>query len=120
VAFASKEPDRRSVIEGDRATLASQVESLEVVFSGFVESSELVATDDEHDPEGHTIAFERQQVAGLLRDAKIRLADLDRALKRLDDGTYGTCASCGSSITDARLDAMPGTARCIDCARSGA
>jgi RNA polymerase-binding transcription factor DksA len=107
--------DRRRAIEADRAALASQVERLEAVFGGIVESSELVATDDEHDPEGHTIAFERQQVAGLLRAARARLKDLDAALKRVDDGTDGTCATCGGRIADERLEAIPGTAHCIEC-----
>jgi RNA polymerase-binding transcription factor DksA len=75
-----------------------------------------VATDDEHDPEGHTIAFERQQVAALLRDAHVRIAELDVALDRLDQGTYGSCVSCGRAIDPERLDAVPATARCIDCA----
>jgi DnaK suppressor protein len=106
---------RRRSIEADRAALASQVERLQAVFSGIVESSELVATDDEHDPEGHTIAFERQQVAGLLRAARARLAGLDVALERLDEGLYDTCATCGGRIADERLEAMPGTTHCIDC-----
>lgn len=96
--------------------MASQVERLEAAFDEFVASSELVATDDEHDPEGHTIAFERQQVAALLRDARIRLADLDAALLRIDEGTYGTCGRCGQSIGEERLRALPGAAHCIDCA----
>ena len=96
--------------------MASQVERLEAAFEEFVASSELVATDDEHDPEGHTIAFERQQVAALLRDARIRLADLDAALLRIDEGTYGTCSRCGRSIGEERLQALPGAVHCIDCA----
>jgi DnaK suppressor protein len=82
---------------------------------GIVESTELVATDDEHDPEGHTIAFERQQVAGLLRAANARLAGLDAALERVEEGIYGTCATCGGPIADERLEVMPGTLHCIEC-----
>ena len=107
---------RRQTIEADRDALAAQVERLEAEFSGIVESSELVATDDEHDPEGHTIAFERQQVVGLLEAARTRLAALAVALGRLEEGTYGTCATCGAQIAPERLEAMPGTVHCIDCA----
>src|SRR5699024_8909079 len=98
--------------------VAEQAERLEAVFDEIVASTELVSTDDEHDPEGHTIAFERQQVAGLLRDARSRLADLDAAVARIDDGTYGVCAGCGGPIGDERLRALPGAVRCIDCATS--
>lgn len=112
----SEQRRQRRSIEADRAALEAQVERLQAEFTGIVESSELVATDDEHDPEGHTIAFERQQVAGLLEAAKTRLAALDVALTRVEDGTYGTCATCGAQITPERLEAMPGTPHCIDCA----
>jgi RNA polymerase-binding transcription factor len=81
-----------------------------------VQAAELVATDDEHDPEGHTIAFERQQVAALLREARSRLLQLDHALVRLDDGSYGLCEVCGNPIGEERLRALPGAERCIECA----
>ena len=106
-------------MEEQRHAVASQVERLEAVFDDIVESTELVSTDDEHDPEGHTIAFERQQVAGLLRDARSRLADLDEALARIGEGTYGTCESCGGPIGDERLEALPGSSRCVICAQRG-
>lgn len=108
--------DRRRRVETDRAALAAQIKGLETTFAEIVASSELVATDDEHDPEGHTIAFERQQVAALLRDARVRLAALDDAVERIDAGTYGECARCRRAIGSERLDAVPGATHCIDCA----
>ena len=113
-------PDAAVALErlaADRDALRDQVRSLETQFDGFVEASDLVATDDEHDPEGHTIAFERQQVAGLLRDARTKLAALDAALERLRHGTYGRCTQCGVSIPAERLEAVPGAEHCITCAR---
>ena len=85
-------------------------------FDEIVESAEFVATDDEHDPEGHTIAFERQQVAGLLREARSHLVDLDHALAQLGTGQYGTCERCGRPIAIERLLALPATRTCITCA----
>src|SRR3546814_9446185 len=79
-----------------------------MVFQGIVDSAELVATDDEHDPEGHTIAYERQQVAALIRDARTRLGELEQALVRVDAGSYGVCTSCGAKIPAERLNARPG------------
>ena len=51
--------------------------------------------DDEHDPEGATIAFERQQVVALLEQARRRLADVEAALARREAGAYGICETCG-------------------------
>ena len=45
------------------------------------------------------------------------LAEIDRALARIEDGTYGTCTNCGKEIALARLDAQPWASLCIDCAR---
>lgn len=101
----------------ERASTAAQIQALEREFDGIVAATEGVATDDEHDPEGHTIAFERQQIAGLLRDARSHLRDIDDALTRLAAGNYGTCESCGQPIVAERLAARPATRTCIACAR---
>lgn len=93
-----------------------QVASLTRTFGDIVESSESVATDDEHDPEGHTIAWERQQAAALLDSARVHLDELDRALAGLTAGTYGVCTVCGDAIGDERLAALPATTTCVSCA----
>lgn len=84
-----------------------------------MEAATDVATDDEHDPEGHTIAWERQQVAGLLDETRGTIDEIDAALDRLDAGTYGRCTSCGDAIQEARLEALPATPTCVSCARGG-
>ncbi len=103
----------------ERRATEEQVTSLTRDLTRIVEAADLVATDDEHDPEGHTIAWERQQVAALRDAARAHLAELDAALARVDAGTYGRCATCGGRIAPERLDALPGTATCIACARQG-
>ena len=72
--------------------------------------------DDEHDPEGATIAFEREQVAALLAQARRRVEELGAALERSRAGAYGRCESCGLPIGDARLEARPAARTCISCA----
>ena len=79
-----------------------------------------VATDDEHDPEGTTIAFERAQVSALLDRARRCIAELDEALERLDAGRYGVCVDCGGPIAPDRLVARPSARTCIACANRGA
>ena len=74
-------------------------------------------TDDEHDPEGPTIASEWSRLTGLQTESEKQLRVLDKALSRIDDGSYGLCARCGKPIARARLDARPAAELCIDCAR---
>ena len=100
-----------------RSATIRRAASLVKSFEGIVEATSDVATDDEHDPEGHTIAWERQQVAALLDEARTTLADIEAAERRLADGRYGTCTSCGLQIAIERLDALPATPTCVNCAR---
>jgi RNA polymerase-binding protein DksA len=72
--------------------------------------------DDEHDPEGATIAFEREQVAALLAQARRRVEDVRSALERTRAGAYGRCEACGEPIGEARLEARPTARTCIACA----
>ncbi|MHA7277230.1 TraR/DksA family transcriptional regulator [Arthrobacter sp. Hz1] len=69
--------------------------------------------DDEHDPEGTTIASELSQVAVLARDARHRSEEIRAALERLDGESFGVCAICGQAIAAGRLEARPWTPYCI-------
>lgn len=108
--------DPGALLAAERQQTEGQIASLVRDFEGIVEATELVSTDDEHDPEGSTIAVERAIAAGLLRDARHHLNEIERALARVDDGSYGRCAICGGSIAAERLAARPATPTCIDCA----
>ena len=81
-----------------------------------VAASESSNADDEHDPEGSTIAFERQQLAAVLQHSRRRRDELVEALARLDGGTYGACGRCGEPIAAERLEARPNATTCISCA----
>lgn len=74
------------------------------------------APDDEHDPEGATIGFERAQTSALLAAAEVQLAALDRAATALAEGRLQECEACGRAIGADRLLARPTTRRCIACA----
>ena len=95
---------------------SDQIAGLERSFAGIVEAAELTSTDDEHDPEGATIAYERAQVSALLRQARDDLVALDDSLDRIVGGTVRTCAVCGGQIVLDRLLALPSTRSCIRCA----
>ena len=99
-----------------RAETLAQIEALTREFDEVVAASASSNADDEHDPEGATIAFERQQLAALLEQARQRLADVDAALARAETGDYGRCADCGQEIAPERLAARPQARTCIGCA----
>jgi RNA polymerase-binding transcription factor DksA len=103
------------LLAGMRARTRQRLAALERELAGIIESSG-PGTDDEHDPEGATIAFERQHVAALAGQAREQLAQLEAAMRRLADGSYGRCQHCGQPIGAARLAARPAAASCISCA----
>ena len=102
--------------EAERVAAQGQIEALTREFDGVVAASESSNADDEHDPEGATIAFERSQVAALVLQVRGHLAEVEAAVQRLDRGTYGTCEGCGQPIAPARLEARPASRTCIECA----
>jgi RNA polymerase-binding protein DksA len=61
--------------------------------------------------------FEQQRDLALRDRSRIELGQVDSALRRLDDGSYGSCISCGKQIAPERLEAIPWAPLCIDCAR---
>ena len=106
----------RARLTAERELISHQVDALTEDFAAIVASTDLVSTDDEHDPDGATIAFERAMVAALLEQARRQRDELDAALARLADDSYGRCRSCGGDIAPARLEALPATTACITCA----
>lgn len=92
------------------------IESLTRLWDGIVEASAVSNIDDEHDPEGATVAYERAQLRDVLKQARADLDDLDRAAQRVATGEYFICERCGGPISAARLTARPTARRCIACA----
>ncbi|MEV8514614.1 TraR/DksA C4-type zinc finger protein [Dactylosporangium sp. NPDC051484] len=99
-----------------RERAGDEVRALEGDLRGVFEASRESNADDEHDPEGSTIAYERAQLTAVLDAARRRVADLDDALARLEAGNYGACERCGRSIPAERLAARPSARTCVTCA----
>lgn len=106
----------RTQLEDERVLVLRRTRELTRDFGRIVEASRDVATDDEHDPEGQTVAFERAQLVTLIEQAHRHLDELNRAVERLDADAYGDCERCGIQIAAARLAVRPATTRCIACA----
>ena len=97
-------------------SLDEQSDRLREQHRGLVEAAAGSNSDDEHDPEGATLAFERQQVSATLAGLRRVRDDVRSALQALDDGTYGRCERCGEPIPAERLQARPGARTCVPCA----
>ncbi|MCP2266897.1 TraR/DksA family transcriptional regulator [Promicromonospora thailandica] len=106
----------RALLVADRDRTSDLISSLSGNIASMVEASQLSTADDEHDPEGSTIAFERSQASTLLSAATDHLADVDAALARIAAGTYGSCERCGQPVAPERLLARPTARTCIACA----
>ena len=92
-----------------RARLASMTRDLEALFAASADSN----ADDEHDPEGQTIAYERSQLAALIQGAQDHLAGIEAGMLRLKQGSYGICEVCHQPIPAARLEARPTARTCV-------
>jgi RNA polymerase-binding transcription factor DksA len=106
----------RERLEAARADNAAQLAALVAQRDEIVAASRDSNADDEHDPEGATIAFEREQVTALVAQLEATRADVERALALHVSGGYGRCESCGDEIGAARLEARPTARTCIGCA----
>ena len=106
----------RARLAEERESTRLQLEALTAEVGRIVDAARDVATDDEHDPEGATIAYERARTAALAEQARAHLADLDTALEQLEAGGYGRCVVCGGEISPERLEARPVSTTCITCA----
>ncbi|MFI5428436.1 hypothetical protein ACHMWU_18920 [Aeromicrobium sp. UC242_57] len=92
-------------LEQQRRETAERLSKLTGTFDDIVSASRDSNADDEHDPEGTTIAFERSQVSALITQTRDLLTEIDAALARVDAGTYGFCQRCHLPISPERLQA---------------
>jgi len=104
-----------ALLAGERARAAANEAGLAAELAAIVEASAQANLDDEHDPEGSTVGYERARVASLLQEAGCRMDQLDKAAERLHAGTYGICTRCGRQIASERLIAFPTARSCVGC-----
>ena len=71
---------------------------------------------DPNTAEGGSLAFEMEKELSLLENTRDILSKVEESIARIDDGNYGNCEDCGNAIPVARLDALPYTKLCVDCA----
>lgn len=101
--------DYRALLEAERASLQHQLEEL-----GFGEEGKIEY--DSNFADTSQVTAERGENEALASQLKDALGDVLSALIKLDKGTYGVCERCGQPISEARLEAKPASAYCINCA----
>jgi len=106
----------RANLEEERARLTNAVEFLERENPGSLEDElgEIAAGNDNHLGDLATATYDRELDEGLEEGAQQTLSDIDVALRKIEDGTYGTCEICGKPIGADRLAAIPWARLCID------
>jgi len=102
--------EERSRLQRVRDGLAEETQA---TGAGGADSSEL-SSIDQHPADVGTEEFEREKDLSILEQVEAELADVEHALRRLDEGTYGTCEVCGKTIPDERLEAMPAARLCLE------
>jgi DnaK suppressor protein len=99
-----------------RSAAGQRIADLRAELDDVIASASSTTGDDEHDPEGATIAFERAQTQALLDAANQQVREVDAALARLAAGDYGSCVRCRRPIAAERLAARPTATHCVACA----
>lgn len=100
-------------LDEERAALSARVTRLADDLAALIAASRDSNADDEHDPEGQTIAYERSQLLAVTAQARDHLVEIDAALERLASGTYGICEVCHRLIHSARMEARPTARTCV-------
>ena len=101
--------DYRALLEEERSSLLHQLQEI-----GFGEDGNL--TYDANFADSSQVTAERSEAEALVASLQDTLEDVERAIDKIDKGTYGLCESCGCQIDPVRLEAMPAARYCIDCA----
>ena len=100
--------DHRALLEEERAELLAKLEELGLSGGGL--------TYDSNFADSSQVTAERGEVEALGASLRETLAEVERALAKLGDGSYGTCEDCGRPIDPLRLEAKPAARYCIACA----
>ena len=113
------EGQRKALLE-ERDTYLRQAETLKAEADALAEDMEPGDVQfDEESGEGDTINVERERDLALSAQARAAVEEIDRALEKIDAGTYGVCEQCGENIPKERLKALPYAALCVRCKSGG-
>jgi len=108
----------RTMLEDERGRVVAAIENLHNEHPGSIsdETGE-DAVYDNHLADTATETYDRELDYSLEENSEHVLTEIDAALKRIADGTYGQCTNCGTQIPEERLEARPYATLCIECQR---
>ena len=107
----------RGILMEERERVSSAINHLHETNSGSLEDETEEETYDNHLADSATATLNREIDYTLEENAENVLSAIEDALRRIDNGTFGTCVRCGKPIAEERLEAIPYATRCIDCQR---
>ena len=105
----------RLTLEDQRAHLREEI----IALGADPDSDEVTFVDDAGFADRSHNTEERSHLISVARALRSNLRDVDRALAKMDAGTYGRCERCGREIAPERLEALPWAMLCIDCKQDG-
>lgn len=109
-----------NALEAERTVYLRQAESLQAEADSLTEDREPGDVQfDEESGEGDSLAVERERDLALSHQARSAIEEIDLAISKIHDGTYGQCASCGARIPKERLKALPYAVLCVRCKSGG-
>jgi len=107
-------------LERERANYLRQAETLQAEADSLTEDREPGDVQfDEESGEGDTLAVERERDLALSAQARAAIDQIDTAIAKIHEGTYGQCENCGTAIPKERLKALPYAALCVKCKSGG-
>jgi RNA polymerase-binding protein DksA len=111
----------RAILEEERQRVLDAISYLHEETPGSLEdeTEEIVGNSDNHLGDTATATLDREIDYTLEENSEQVLRAIDGALERIDEGTFGICATCGQPISEERLEAIPYATQCIDCRRKG-
>jgi DnaK suppressor protein len=112
--------EQRALLLTERQTYTQQAQNLKAEAEQLAEEMEPGDIQfDEESGEGGTMNVERERDLALSAQAQAAVEEIDKALAKIDDGTYGYCEQCGQAIPKARLKALPYASLCVACKSGG-
>lgn len=106
----------RRILDGRRLDAERRLAAIAADRKVLTDARDGATSDDEHDPEGVTLAEEWSRLEGMRDELERELDQIGSAGERLEAGDYGVCAVCGTEIPVERLEVRPFTDRCVACA----
>lgn len=111
-----REALKRALI-AERERLGREIADLDADLSESLEDSSEESPYDQHMAETAAVTLDREIDLTLEENARAAIAQIDRALQKLEEASYGLCDKCGSPINEERLKAAPFATLCIECKR---